>query len=69
MLGPKVRFENGVAKQVWINLKKVEGPAAIKAMATTLAKLEDSVGIFQGTLTKAINKFVAEKCPATVKGG
>lgn len=69
MLGPKVRFENGQAKQVWINLKKVEGPTAIKAMATTLAKLEDSVGIFQSTLTKAINKFVTEKCPATVKGG
>lgn len=69
MLGPKVRFENGQAKQVWINLKKVEGPAAIKAMATTLAKLEDTVGLFQSPLTKAINKFIAEKCPKTVKGG
>jgi hypothetical protein len=68
-LGPKVRFENGVAKQVWINLKKVEGPGAIKAMATSLAKLEDTVGLFQGPLTKAINKFIAEKCPKTVKGG
>jgi hypothetical protein len=69
MLGPKVRFENGQAKQVWINLKKVEGPATIKAMATTLAKLEDSVGLFQSRLTKAINKFIAEQCPKTVKGG
>lgn len=68
-LGPKVRFENGQAKQVWINLKKVEGPATIKAMATTLAKLEDSVGLFQGSLTKAINKFIAEQCPVAVKGG
>ncbi len=68
MLGPKVRFENGQAKQVWINLKKVEGPAAIKAMATTLAKLEDTVGLFQGSLTKAINKFIAEQCPKAVKG-
>ena len=69
MLGPKVRFENGQAKQVWINLKKVEGPGTIKAMATTLAKLEDTVGLFQSTLTKAINKFMAEQCPKTVKGG
>lgn len=69
MLGPKVRFENGQAKQVWINLKKVEGSATIKAMATTLAKLEDTVGLFQGPLTKAINKFIAEQCPKTVKGG
>lgn len=69
MLGPKVRFENGQAKQVWINLKKVEGPATIKAMATTLAKIEDSVGLFQSSLTKAINKFIAEQCPKTVKGG
>jgi hypothetical protein len=69
MLGPKVRFENGQAKQVWINLKKVEGPAAIKAMAMTLAKLEDTVGLFQGSLTKAINKFIAEQCPKAVKGG
>jgi hypothetical protein len=68
-LGPKVRFENGVAKQVWINLKKVEGPGAIKAMATSLAKLEDTVGLFQGPLTKAINKFIAEKCPKAAKGG
>jgi hypothetical protein len=69
MLGPKVRFENGQAKQVWINLKKVEGSATIKAMATTLAKLEDTVGLFQGPLTKAINKFIAEQCPKAVKGG
>jgi hypothetical protein len=68
-LGPKVRFENGVAKQVWINLKKVEGPGPIKAMATSLAKLEDTVGLFQSPLTKAINKFIADKCPKTVKGG
>jgi hypothetical protein len=69
MLGPKVRFENGQAKQVWINLKKVEGPGTIKAMANTLAKLEDTVGLFQGSLTKAINKFMAEQCPKAVKGG
>lgn len=69
MLGPKVRFENGQAKQVWINLKKVEGPATIKAMATTLAQFEDTVGLFQSSLTKAINKFIAEQCPKTVKGG
>ena len=69
MLGPKVRFENGQAKQVWINLKKVEGPGTIKAMATTLAKLEDTVGLFQSTLTKAINKFMAEQCPKALKGG
>lgn len=67
-LGPKVRFENGRAKQVWINLKKVEGPTAIKAMATTLAKFEDTVGLFQSSLTKAINKFIAEQCPKSVKG-
>ena len=38
-------------------------------MATTLAKLEDTVGLFQSSLTKAINKFIAEQCPKTVKGG
>lgn len=69
MLGPKVRFENGQAKQVWINLNKVEGPGTIKAMANTLAKLEDTVGLFQGSLTKAINKFMAEQCPKALKGG
>ena len=73
MLGPKVRFENGQAKQVWINLKKVEGPAAIKAMATTLAGHMDfddearaRVGRFwgaprmtQGPGLKAVDMFEA----------
>lgn len=67
-LGPKVQFKNGKAQHVWINLKKVDGPSHIKTMAFTAAKLEDTVGLFQKPMTKAINKFVADTCPAVVSG-
>ena len=66
--GPKVLFKNGKAKRVWINLKSVDGPTVIKGLATTVAKLEDSVGVFQKDLLKLINTFVRERCPAVVAG-
>jgi hypothetical protein len=67
-LGPKVLFKDGRAKKVWVNLKDVEGPGVIKGLAMTVARLEDSIGLFQKDLTKGINTFIAEKCPTVAAG-
>ncbi len=61
-LAPKVEFKGGEAKKAWINLKDVDGPTAMKALAFTAAKLEDTTGIFHGALIKAINGHVGPKC-------
>jgi hypothetical protein len=68
-LEPKVTFKAGKADKVWINMKEVEGPTAVKALATAAAALEDSVGLFQGPLIKAINKLLGEQCPKIAAGG
>jgi hypothetical protein len=67
-LGPKILFKDGRAKRVWVNLKDVDGPAIVKGLAMTVAKLEDSIGLFQKDLIKGVNKFIAEKCPTVAAG-
>lgn len=67
-LAPKATFKNGKAEKVWINLKEVDGPTAIKGLAFSVAKLEDSVGIFHKYLIAAINDLVGKSCPKVMSG-
>lgn len=62
-LAPRIKFKNGKAKKAWVNLQKVEGPSSIKGLVWTVAKLEDSLGIFHKDMIKGINKFIGETCP------
>jgi hypothetical protein len=61
-LAPKIVFKNGRAEKVWINLKHVDGPASIKATIWTVARLEDSIGIFHRRMIKSMNKFIERSC-------
>jgi hypothetical protein len=67
-IAPKIEFKGGKARQVWVNVKDVDGPAAIKGLVLTVAKVEDTVGLFQKRILKAVNKFIQEKCPAVAAG-
>lgn len=67
-LAPKVEFKNGKAKQIWVNVKDVDGPATIKGLVLAVAKVEDTVGLFQKRMLKAVNKFISEKCPKVTAG-
>ncbi len=67
-LAPKVEFDNGRAKKVRINVKKVDGPSGIKSLVLTVAKVEDTVGLFQRRMLKAVNKFIRQKCPSVAAG-
>jgi hypothetical protein len=67
-LAPEIEFRGGKARKVWINVKKVEGSAGIKGLILTVAKVEDTVGLFQKRLLKAVNKFVRENCPKVMAG-
>ena len=61
-LAPKLKFEKGRAKKVWIKLKDIKGPEPLSSFVWTTAKLEDSIGIFHSEMIKQINKFVYQKC-------
>jgi hypothetical protein len=61
-LQPKLKFKNGNADKVWINLKEVEGPEDIKGTVSVAAGLEDSLGLFHGPLIRSINKFLHKQC-------
>lgn len=68
-LAPKVVFKDGQATTVWINLGAVEGPSGVKAVVSTVAKIQDSVGLFQKAMIKAINAQLGEKCAKLAAGG
>lgn len=68
-LAPKISFKNGKAVAAWVNLKEVEGPTAMRSLAMSVAKLEDSLGIFHKHMLKAINHQILEKCPKVASGG
>src|SRR5581483_10976096 len=61
-LEPKIEFKDGRAEKVWINLREVEGPAAIKATLTLGAQLNDSVGLFHRSMLKSINGYIYKLC-------
>jgi len=61
-LAPKLKFEGGRAKKVWIKLQDIDGPEPLSSFVWTTAKLEDSIGIFHSEMIKQINKFVHHKC-------
>ena len=63
-LAPKIQFRNGNAEKAWIHLKNVDGPPTWKAGLWTVAKVEDTLGLFQKDVLKAINKLIHETCPA-----
>jgi len=61
-LAPKLKFKNGKADKIWLNLGDVTGPTAIKATVTMAASLEDTLGIFHRKMLKSVNKFLHVKC-------
>ena len=66
---PKIKFKDGRARKIWVNLMDVEGPSALRGLAFSVAKLEDSVGLFHRPLVKAVNHMIEEKCPKVAAGG
>ena len=67
-LAPKATFKDGKVEKVWINLKEVDGPAVIKGLAFTAAKLEDNVGVLHKYLVGALNELISDKCPKVASG-
>jgi hypothetical protein len=62
-VAPRITFKDGKAQRIWINLRSVDGPAAIKATLWTAAKLEDSLGAFQRSMIKSVTRFIERHCP------
>ena len=61
-LAPKLEFKKGKADKIWINLGDVEGPTAVKATVNLAASLEDTLGLFHGSMVKSVNKFLHKRC-------
>lgn len=61
---PKVKFKNGEAYKVWLNVTDIEGEGAVKNLVWSVTQLADGIGIFHSATLAGINKFVHETCPA-----
>lgn len=59
---PKIKFKNGIADKIEIKLKSIDGPGHVTGPISTIAKLEETFGIFHKSLLKSVNKFVHRKC-------
>ena len=68
-LAPKIEFKDGIAQKAWVNLKDVEGPTAIKGLVSTVATIQDGIGIFHKAMIKAINDQIGKKCDKIAAGG
>lgn len=61
-LAPKLKFKDGKADKVWINLEKIEGPVDVRATVWTAAQIEDTLGVFHRPLIRSINRFIHRRC-------
>ena len=61
-LAPKLKFKDGKADKIWLNLGDVSGPTAVKATVNLAASLEDTLGIFHRSMLKSVNRFLHTKC-------
>jgi hypothetical protein len=68
-LKPKIEFKDGKAVKAYLGLGEVEAPAVLKGAIWTVAKIEDTVGLFHGEIIGEVNKFVGAKCPKVLAGG
>lgn len=59
---PKLKFKDGKADKIWINLEKIDGPENVTGTISTIAAMEDKLGIFHGSLIKSVNKFIYKRC-------
>lgn len=59
---PKLKFKDGKADKIWINLEKIDGPENVTGTISTIAAMEDKLGIFHGSLIKSVNKFIHKRC-------
>lgn len=59
---PKIKFKDGRADKVWINVKDVKGESSMKNLVWAVAKLADGLGIFHKDTVREINKFIHKKC-------
>lgn len=59
---PKIKFRNGRAHKVWINVEDVRGESGLKNLVWTATKLADNLGLFHSATVKEINKFIHHTC-------
>lgn len=59
---PKLKFKDGQADKIWINLEKIDGPENVAGTISTIAAMEDKLGIFHKSLIKSVNKFIHKRC-------
>jgi hypothetical protein len=65
VVAPKIVFHNGKAEKIWVNLKSIDGPAAITYTVQTAAQLADTFGLFHHHMIKSINRYIERHCPTT----
>ncbi len=62
-MAPELKFKDGKAVGSALHMDDIKGPTLIKGMIWTAATLEQNFGLFEGDITREINRFIQNQCP------
>jgi hypothetical protein len=62
-MAPQLKFKDGTATQVALNMSDIQGATLIKGIVWTAAALEKTFGILEGDMIREVNKFIKKECP------
>ena len=67
VIAPSWKFKTGKAEQASLGIGKIEASTVVSSAIWTAQKLDETFGVFQGSLVADINEFIETKCPEKVK--
>lgn len=62
-LAPTVHFKQGVADGATLGVTAVDAPTMVKGAIWSVAKFQETLGLFESDMVEQVNKFIGEKCP------
>lgn len=66
-LAPVLKFKAGKVDELTLGIDNIEAPTLVHGTIWTVAKLEDTFGLFHADMVSDVNEFIYEKCPARLK--
>lgn len=66
-LAPVLKFKAGKVDELSLGIDNIEAPALVHGTIWTVAKLEDTFGLFHSDMVSDVNEFIYEKCPSRLK--
>ena len=67
VIAPSWKFKAGKAESAALGIGKIEASTVVLSAIWTAQKLDETFGVFQGSLVADVNEFIETKCPEKVK--